>query len=440
MPDQINLFASTTPSSANTHHPHAPLADRMRPQSLDDIIGQDALIGPGRLLRRAIETNRLSSILLWGTSGCGKTTLASVIAKVTQRPFARLNAVTDGLPELRKLIKNAEETLQIYNRQTILFIDEVHRFNKAQQDGLLPAVENGTIILIGATTQNPYFSINRALLSRSLIFELKPLEKPDIITLCRRALKDKERGLGQYHVDITDEALSHFANYSQGDARMALNALELAVLSSPSDATGTIHIDLATAEESIQRPAVSYDGTGDEHYDITSAFIKSMRGSDTDAALYYLARMLDAGEDPLFIARRIVILSCEDIGMADPQALVIAQSAAQALQFVGMPEGRIILGQAVTYMANAPKSNASYLAIDKALATVRRGKNGAVPNHLCDAHYAGAAELGHGLGYKYPHDYPMHQVAQQYLPDNLVGTKFYVEDDTVTIQKGKKHE
>lgn len=438
MPDQINLFQA---ASANMgHQSHAPLADRMRPQSLDEVVGQESLIGPGRLLRRAIESNRLSSIILWGTSGCGKTTLASVIATVTKRPFQRLNAVTDGLPELRKLIKKAEEELQLYNRQTILFIDEVHRFNKAQQDGLLPAVENGTIILIGATTQNPYFSINRALLSRSLIFEMQPLSKGDIISLCRRALANRERGLGQYRVAITDEALDHFANYSQGDARMALNALELSVLSSPADSTGTIHVDLAVAEESIQRPAVSYDGTGDEHYDIISAFIKSMRGSDPDAALYYLARMLDAGEDPLFIARRIVILSCEDIGMADPQALVVAQSAANALQFVGMPEGRIILGQAVVYMATAPKSNASYLGIDKALADVRKGKNGAVPNHLRDAHYAGAAELGHGLGYKYPHDYPMHQVEQQYLPDCLVGTHYYIEDDTVTAQKGTHHE
>lgn len=438
MPDQINLFQA---ASANIgYQSHAPLADRMRPQTLDEVVGQETLIGPGRLLRRAIESNRLSSIILWGSSGCGKTTLASVIAKDTKRPFQRLNAVTDGLPELRKLIKKAEEELHLYNRQTILFIDEVHRFNKAQQDGLLPAVENGTIILIGATTQNPYFSINRALLSRSLIFEMQPLSKSDIINLCHRALVDRERGLGQYHVDITDEALEHFANYSQGDARMALNALELSVLSSPADATGTIHIDIAVAEESIQHPAVSYDGTGDEHYDIISAFIKSMRGSDPDAALYYLARMLDAGEDPLFIARRIVILSCEDIGMADPQALVIAQSAANALQFVGMPEGRIILGQAVVYMAMAPKSNASYLGIDKALADVRKGKNGAVPNHLRDAHYAGAAELGHGLGYKYPHDYPMHQVEQQYLPDNLIGTHYYIEDDTVTAQKGPHHE
>ncbi|MDO4280304.1 MAG: replication-associated recombination protein A [Peptococcaceae bacterium] len=413
----------------------------MRPQTLDEIVGQEDLLGPGKLLRRAIETNRLSSIILWGSAGCGKTTLASVIAQVTKRPFARLNAVTEGLPELRKLIKKAEDEQNLYNRQTILFIDEVHRFNKAQQDGLLPSVENGTIVLIGATTQNPYFSINRALLSRSLIFQLQPLSKADIVGLCRRALSDPVRGLGQYHVDITDDALDHFANYSQGDARMALNALELAVLSSPADENGTIHIDLAVAEESIQRPAVSYDGTGDEHYDIISAFIKSMRGSDPDAALYYLARMLDAGEDPLFIARRIVILSCEDVGMADPQALVVAQSAADALQFVGMPEGRIILAQAVVYMATAPKSNCAYMGVERALADVRHGKIGAVPKHLRDAHYKGAQELGHGIGYKYPHDFPMHQVEQQYLPDGMTDVRYYFEDDTVAARrKGADHE
>lgn len=434
MTQQLDIF-----SSGNIKHQHAPLADRMRPTTLDEILGQNKLIGPGKLLRRAIESQRLSSIILWGQSGSGKTTLASVIAKETNTPFAQLNAVTDGLPELRKLIKEAEEHLRIYQQQTILFIDEIHRFNKTQQDGLLPSVEKGTIILIGATTQNPYFSLNRALLSRSLIFQLEPLEQSDIIHLCKRALADKKRGLGQYHVAVTEDALSHFARFSQGDARVALNALELAVLSSPSDENGTIHIDIEVAEESIQKPAVHYDGTGDEHYDIISAFIKSMRGSDPDAALYYLARMLDAGEDPLFIARRIVILSTEDIGMADPQALVIAQSAANALQFVGMPEGRIILGQAVVYMALAPKSNASYLGIEKALYDVHTGKNGAVPKHLRDTHYAGAKELGHGIGYKYPHDFPQHYIAQQYLPDALIENEYYIEDDTVRSQKKEKY-
>lgn len=434
MTQQLDIF-----SSGNLQKLHAPLADRMRPETLDDILGQEALIGPGKLLRRAIESQRLSSIILWGPSGSGKTSLANVISKETKTPFVQLNAVTDGLPELRKLLKEAEDRLKFHQTQTILFIDEIHRFNKTQQDGLLPAVENGTVILIGATTQNPYFSLNRALLSRSLIFQLNSLTEKDIIMLCQRALTDKQRGLGQYHVDITADALSHFARYSQGDVRSALNALELAVLSSPSDDQGTIHIDLAVAEESIQKPAVHYDATGDEHYDIISAFIKSMRGSDPDAALYYLARMLDAGEDPLFIARRIVILSTEDIGMADPQALVIAQSAANALQFVGMPEGRIILGQAVVYMALAPKSNASYLGIDKALSDVRQGRIGAVPNHLRDAHYAGAKDLGHGKGYRYPHDFPNHYVPQQYLPKELLNNEYYIEDDTVNPQKKEKY-
>ena len=421
MPDQINLFSAAAQSSP---HSHAPLADRMRPQTLDEIIGQEALIGKGKLLRRAIETNRLSSLILWGSAGCGKTTLASVIAKVTKRPFARLNAVTEGLPELRKLIKKAEEEQSLYGRQTILFIDEVHRFNKAQQDGLLPSVENGTIILIGATTQNPYFSINRALLSRSLIFQLQPLRRSDIITLMRRALTDRERGLGTYHVAITDEALGHFANFSQGDARMALNALELSVLSSPADENGTIHIDLAVAEESIQRPAVSYDGTGDEHYDIISAFIKSMRGSDPDAAVYYLAKMLYAGEDVKFIARRIMILASEDIGNADPQALCVAVAAAQAVERVGMPEAQIILSQAVTYMACAPKSNSAVNAIFAAMDSVKHTKT-TVPPHLQDAHYGGHEKLGHGIGYKYAHDYPNHYVHQQYLPTEIQGEHFY---------------
>ena len=407
----------------------------MRPKSLDECVGQQDLIGPGKLLRRAIETGRLSSVIFWGPSGSGKTTLASVIAQVTNRPFMRLNAVTDGLPDLRKVLDKAKEKLEIYNQQSILFIDEIHRFNKAQQDGLLPAVENGTIVLIGATTQNPWFSLNRALLSRSLVFSLKALSKDDIKFLMRRALNDRIRGLGAYKVDISQEALDHFADYSQGDARIALNALELAVLSSPADADGVIHVDLAVAEESIQKPAVIYDGTGDDHYEVISAFIKSMRGSDADAAIYWLARMIDAGEDPLFIARRIVILAAEDVGIADPQALVVAQSAAQALQFVGMPEGRIILAEAVVYMCRAPKSNASYMAINKALADVRSGKIGAVPVHLRNATFQGAKNMGWGKDYKYPHDYPGHWVDQQYLPDALVGTVYYKEDDTVKRDK-----
>lgn len=432
MDQQVNLFAAAGESARKNR---APLADRMRPEQLDDIVGQDAIIAPGKLLRRAIETDRLSSLIFWGQPGSGKTTLARVIANVTKRPFEQLNAVTDGLPELRKLIAKAKENLDLYGEQTILFIDEIHRFNKAQQDGLLPSVEKGLIVLIGATTQNPYFSLNPALLSRSMIFQLDPLRKEDIITLLRRALDDSTRGLGRFRTEVSDEALNHFAHNAQGDARVALNGLELAVLSSPADANGVRHVDLAVAEESIQRPAVVYDGTGDEHYDIISAFIKSVRGSDVQAALHYMARMLDAGEDPLFIARRIVILAAEDIGQADPQALVIAQSAADALQFIGMPEGRIVLSHAVVYLANAPKSNAAYLAIDRALADVRKGRIGPVPLHLKDAHYKGAKNLGHGKGYLYPHDYPQHQVTQQYLPDALVGTVYYTPDDTVKTKE-----
>ncbi len=427
MDQQVNLFEAAGETARKNR---APLADRMRPKTLDEIVGQDAIIAPGKLLRRAIETDRLSSLIFWGQPGSGKTTLARVIANVTKRPFEQLNAVTDGLPELRKLIQKAKENLELYGEQTILFIDEIHRFNKAQQDGLLPSVEKGLIVLIGATTQNPYFSLNPALLSRSMIFQLSPLCQEDIISLLKRALHDEHRGLGRFHTEVTDDALTHFAHNAQGDARIALNGLELAVLSSPADTNGVRHVDLAVAEESIQRPAVVYDGTGDEHYDIISAFIKSVRGSDVQAALHYMARMIDAGEDPLFIARRIVILAAEDIGQADPQALVIAQSAADALQFIGMPEGRIILSHAVVYLANAPKSNAAYLAIDRALADVRKGRIGPVPLHLKDAHYKGAKTLGHGKGYLYPHDYPNHHIAQQYLPDDLVGTIYYTPDDT----------
>ena len=415
-----NLF-----SASMNYNDRAPLAQRMRPQSIDEIIGQEHILAPGKLLRRSIDTDRLSSIILYGPPGCGKTTIANVIAKVTHKFFQNLNAVTDGVPELRKVVKKAEDDLALYNQQTILFIDEIHRFNKSQQDALLPWVEKGVVILIGATTQNPFFSLNPALLSRSLIFKLEALEISDVVGLLTRALSDKERGLGNYHTDVSEEALEHLANCAQGDVRIALNGLELAVISSAPDENGVRHIDLAAAEESIQRPAVVYDNTGDEHYDIVSAFIKSMRGSDADAAVYYLARMLDAGEDPLFIARRMVILAAEDVGLADPNALVVAQSAANALQFVGLPEGRIILSEAVIYLACAPKSNSAYLAIDTALADLRSGKAAPVPKHLRDSHYKGAAKFGHGKGYKYPHDYEGAWVEQEYLPEKLKGTVYY---------------
>ncbi len=406
----------------------APLAQRMRPQTLDEILGQQHIIGQGKLLRRAIETDKLSSLIFWGSPGCGKTTIASVIANVTNKFYASLNAVIDGVGELRKITSVAEENLTLYGKQTILFIDEIHRFNKGQQDALLPSVEKGLIVLIGATTQNPYFSLNPALLSRSMVFELKPLEAEDIKKILCRACTDVKRGLGAYQLEVTQEAIDHLTNCSQGDARIALNGLELAVLSSKPDARGVRVIDLAVVEESVQRPAIVYDNTGDEHYDIVSAFIKSMRGSDPDATVYYLARMLDAGEDPLFIARRGIVHAAEDVGLADPRALQVAQSAAAALQFIGMPEGRIILAEAALYVAKAPKSNSTIMAIENALAQVRSGKNGPVPDHLKDSHYAGAKQLGHGIGYQYPHDAPNGWVPQQYLPNNLVGSVFYQEN------------
>lgn len=407
---------------------NAPLAQRMRPQTLDEILGQEHIIGPGKLLRRAIETDKLSSLIFWGSPGCGKTTIASVIANVTNKFYASLNAVTDGVADLRKITAKAEENLSMYSKQTILFIDEIHRFNKGQQDALLPWVEKGLIVLIGATTQNPYFSLNPALLSRSMIFELQPLKKADIEQILQRSCADVKRGLGAYKLEITQEAVDHLCNCCQGDARIALNGLELAVLSSRPDERGVRVIDLSVVEESIQRPAVIYDNTGDEHYDIISAFIKSMRGSDPDATIYYLARMLDAGEDPLFIARRIVIQAAEDVGLADPQALQIAQSAAAALQFIGMPEGRIPLAEAALYVAKAPKSNSACMSIDNALAQVRAGNIGPVPNHLKDSHYAGAKKLGHGVGYQYPHNAPSGWLPQQYLPDNLKDAVFYEEN------------
>ena len=412
----------------DTLQKNAPLAQRMRPQTLDEILGQEHIIGPGKLLRRAIETDKLSSLIFWGTPGCGKTTIASVIANVTNKFYASLNAVTDGGADLRKVTAKAEENLSMYGRQTILFIDEIHRFNKGQQDALLPSVEKGLIVLIGATTQNPYFSLNPALLSRSMVFELKPLQKSDIEQILRRSCEDVKRGFGAYQLEVTQEAIDHLCNSSQGDARIALNGLELAVVSSRPDENGVRVIDLSVVEESIQRPAIVYDNTGDDHYDIISAFIKSMRGSDPDAAVYYLARMLDAGEDPMFIARRIVIHACEDVGLAAPHALQVAQSAASAVQFIGKPEGRIILAEAAIYVAKAPKSNSVICAIDSALSQVRSGKNGPVPDHLKDSHYAGAKQLGHGVGYQYPHDDPSGWVPQQYLPNNLADAVFYHEN------------
>ncbi len=403
----------------------APLAARLRPASLDEVVGQEEILGKGKLLRRAIEADQLGSLIFYGPPGTGKTSLAYVIAQTTKSHFVKLNAVTSGVNDLRQVVKEAEERLGFYGQGTILFIDEIHRFNKAQQDALLPAVEEGKIVLIGATTENPYFSVNSALLSRSRIFRLQPLTKENIIVLLQKALQDEERGLGTYRVEITPEALNHLAESARGDARLALNGLELAVLSTPPNEKGVRVIDLAVAEESIQEKAVVYDKVGDQHYDVISAFIKSMRGSDPDATLHYLARMLHAGEDPRLIARRILIHAAEDVGLADPQALVVAQAAVQGLEYVGLPEGRLILAEAALYIACAPKSNSVLVGIDKALEDVKKGQYGQVPLHLRDAHYPGAASLGHGKGYKYPHDYPGHNVKQQYLPEEMKTVRYY---------------
>ena len=417
----MDLFSS---AGEATRKERAPLATRMRPVCLKQVVGQKHLIGEGKLLRRAIEADQLGSLIFYGPPGTGKTTLAYVIAHTTKAHFVRLNAVTSGVSDLRKVIREAEEQLKYYQQDTILFIDEIHRFNKAQQDALLPAVEEGQLVLIGATTENPYFSVISALLSRSRLFRLKPLTKEEIGELLQRAIKDKERGLGNYCLQISEEALHHFAEVARGDARQALNGLELAVLSTLPNEAGVRVIDLAVAEESIQEKAVVYDKTGDQHYDVISAFIKSIRGSDPDATLHYLARMLHAGEDPQFIARRIVIHAAEDVGLADPMALVVAEAAARGLERVGLPEGRLLLAEVALYLACAPKSN-SVLAIDQALKDVQKGKYGVVPLHLRDAGYSGAEELGHGQGYRYPHDYEGHYVEQDYLPAELQGTKYY---------------
>ncbi|MCR4442043.1 MAG: replication-associated recombination protein A [Peptococcaceae bacterium] len=402
----------------------APLAARMRPETLDELVGQEALIGPGKLLRRAIEADQLGSMIFYGPPGTGKTSLAFVIARMTKSHFVRLNAVTSGVNELRQVVRDAEERLGFYQQGTIVFIDEIHRFNRAQQDALLPSVEEGKIVLIGATTENPYFSVNSPLLSRSRLFRLEPLSTGDILALLRRALADKERGLGNYRTAVSPEALEHLAQAARGDARLALNGLELAVMSTQPDENGVRVIDLACAEESIQERVVLYDRTGDQHYDVFSAFIKSMRGSDPDAVLHYLARMLHAGEDPRAIARRLLIHAAEDVGLADPLALVVANAAAQGFEQVGLPEGQLLLAEAALYIACAPKSN-SVLAVHDAMADVKNGKYGPVPMHLRDASYPGAGKMGHGKGYKYPHDYPEHYVEQDYLPRELKGVKYY---------------
>ena len=407
----------------------APLAKRLRPTTLEEIVGQEHILGSDKLLYRVIKADKLSSIILYGPPGTGKTTLAMVIANTTSAEFCELNATTSGKKDIEQVVKTAKDNLGMYGKKTILFVDEIHRFNKAQQDYLLPYVEDGTVILIGATTENPYFEVNGALISRSTIFQLKPLTKDNIKVLIRRAVNDNEKGMGAYDVEITDEAVDFLADVSEGDARHALNAVELGVLSTERDEnSGKIIIDLAVAEECIQRRSIRYDKDGDNHYDIISAFIKSMRGSDPDAAVYYLAKMLYAGESVTFIARRIMICACEDVGNADPQAIVVASSCAQAVERVGMPEAQIILAHATIYVACAPKSNSVVNAIFAATDAVKKVGNCQVPVHLRDAHYSGAAKLGN-VGYKYAHDYPNHYVDQQYLPDQLVGEHFYEPGD-----------
>lgn len=402
-----------------------PLAMRIRPESLEDFVGQEDIVSPGKLLYRAIKADKLTSLILWGPPGSGKTTLAKIISNSTKAYYEQVNAVTSGISDIKKVIEFAKNRRALHGQRTIVFIDEIHRFNKAQQDVLLPYVEDGTIILIGATTENPYYEVNSALISRSTIFQLNPLKDTDIEKIVKKCLLDKEKGLGAYNVSITDDALKCIITLSNGDARQAINALELAVLTTEKDNNGDIIIDLETAEECIQRKTAKYDKKGENHYDTISAFIKSMRGSDPDAALHYLARMIYAGEDPLFIARRIIICASEDVGNADPQALCIAVSAANALKIIGMPEGRIILAQAATYVACAPKSNASYIGIEKALEDVEKIDIGFVPYHLRNAAFSGANKLGYGKGYKYPHDFEKNYVEQQYMPDLLIGKKYY---------------
>ena len=416
----------------------APLAARLRPRTLDEVVGQQHIIGKDKLLYRAIQADKLSSIIFYGPPGTGKTTLARVIANTTSARFEQLNATVAGKKDMEQVVQDAKDALGMYGKRTILFIDEIHRFNKGQQDYLLPFVEDGTILLIGATTENPYFEVNGALISRSRIFELKPLENADIRELLERALHDKEKGMGSYRAEATDEALDFLADMAGGDARAALNAIELGILTTERSEDGLIHITLDVAQECIQRRAVKYDKTGDNHYDTISAFIKSMRGTDPDAAVYYLAKMLYAGEDVKFIARRMMILASEDIGNADPQALVVATAAAQAVERVGMPESQIILSQAAAYMACAPKSNAAVNAIFAAMDSVKRTRT-TVPAHLQDAHYGGHEKLGHGIGYKYAHDYPNHYVKQQYLPDEIQGEKFYELSDMGYEKKLKEH-
>ncbi len=424
---------------SNDMEKESPLAARMRPRTLDEVVGQEHIIGRDKLLYRAIKADKISSIIFYGPPGTGKTTLAKVIAGTTSAQFTQINATVAGKKDMEEVVNKAKEIQGMYGKRTILFIDEIHRFNKSQQDYLLPFVEDGTVILIGATTENPYFEVNGALLSRSIIFELKPIPKDAVKELLRRAVYDRERGMGAYDAEISEEALEFLADISGGDARNALNAIELGVMTTNRSADGKIHVTLEVAQECIQKRAARYDKGGDNHYDIISAFIKSMRGSDPDAAVYYLARMLYAGESVTFIARRIMICASEDVGNADPNALVVAVSASQAVERVGMPEAQIILSQAASYVATAPKSNAACNAVFEAMAQVKQQGSLPIPSHLQDAHYKGAAKLGRGTGYQYAHDYPNHYVDQQYLPYELSGKEFYRPSGNGYEVKIKEH-
>ena len=421
-----------------TKEKESPLASRLRPTTLDEVVGQQHIIGKDKLLYRAIKADKLSSVIFYGPPGTGKTTLAKVIANTTSAEFTQINATVAGKKDMEEVVNKAKELKGMYQKRTILFIDEIHRFNKGQQDYLLPFVEDGTIILIGATTENPYFEVNGALLSRSSVFELRPLSQEEVETLILRAVQDEKKGMGSYHAVIEEDALHFLADLAGGDARSALNAVELGILTTPRSEDGMIHITLDVASECIQKRVVRYDKTGDNHYDTISAFIKSMRGSDPDAAVYYLAKMLYAGEDIKFIARRIMICASEDVGNADPMALNVAVSAAQAVERIGMPEAQIILSLAVLYVATAPKSNSACNAVFAAMDNVKKYKT-TVPVHLQDAHYKGSAKLGHGIGYKYAHDYPNHYVKQQYLPDEIKDAVFYEASDNGYEQTIKAH-
>lgn len=407
-----------------------PLAFRMRPKTLEEYVGQEHVIGPGKLLYRTIKADRLSSIILFGPPGCGKTSLAKVISETTKYKFYKINAVTAGVSDIKRVVEETRNYMMNPTGKSILFIDEIHRFNKLQQDALLPYVENGTIILIGATTENPYFEVNKALISRSMVIKLNPLTEEDIYKILKNALERKE-GLGEYSIKIEDSTLRKIADISNGDVRTALNGLEIAVLTTSMSSDGYIHITDEVIKNSIQNRKAIFDKNGDTHYDNISAFIKSMRGSDPDATLLYLARALNGGEDPVFLARRIVICASEDVGLADPQALVIATSAMQAVNMIGMPEARIILAEAAVYVANCKKSNATYLGINKALEDVANSDTGEIPMHIRNAPIEKMRELGYNEGYLYPHDYPGHWVEQQYLPDKMVGTKYYIKDENI---------